>query len=608
MPLPTLPSIPPFPTCPSWLDRNVGIVLYYKDKTAFITGATVRFKKIGMIDVPAMFTGVLYHRCIIAGAAISVFAQKNGIDFGNGKGYEAEVGYASIFDRGAGDYIYKPFVSNTEFSCPIVIPVPTIYATNFSSTNPLAEPNITVPPMFSFIIPGVGPASVTEGNFEIQLNETKITDGSIPSTGKIDVNLPTISEILKRIPSLVGKTSATVKVIIKWYHCKFENSVTVSLPSVPTLPCTGNFTKPDIDSLLAGITILPSTLFVAVGLTGDKTSVPVDIFVGGTRVATQPTGFTGFDLIKIIKDYSSLIRTIPNFSTYYNITIKSTLPKTECNIPDLVIPIKPIVPAKICTPPEVPNIITGKCEIPSIPGCAKFITTADTPSHPSGITDLSGTFYLFINKIKEECLSDPSIVSTKIPKGEDVIVTLGSLGTMHIPLTSDGQFNEDISKYFNFKLLTGITGADMAVTPTPEAVKPAAVGGERIGDYCEIRPMITTFAMAFFDVYHDTLGKIYSGNTYDQAKYKAQQDSRCFPKAALPCVKIKIYYRGTGKNAVIGFTSTVRDGRYAEGEQAWGWGGYPKIERDDYFKTVAIPKTMSYFGITRKEICEEPTS
>ena len=305
-------------------------------------------------------------------------------------------------------------------------------------------------------------------------------------------------------------------------------------PILPTLPCTGKFTQPDVSSLLdkdywitTPSAFPPTFLFIPVKLTGDRTSVPIEIWVGGTRVASQPTGFTGFDLIKTIKDYSYPREA--NFNIPYTITIKSTA--TDCKIPDLVIPIKPLAEATICTLPQIRNIITGKCETPSIPGCDKLITTAETPSHPKEITDFNSTFYVYLRGIKEVCESDPTNPAfiSKLPKGTMGTIKLGSLSS-NFYLTDDGITDIDLSKLIDLPSLIGAVGAAVEVTPSPVAVTQpsAAVSGERIGSYCTLTPMKTTFAMAFFDVFHDTLGKIYSGNTYDQAKYKAQKDERCF--------------------------------------------------------------------------------
>lgn len=356
-------------------------------------------------------------------------------------------------------------------------------------------------------------------------------------------------------------------------------------PPAP-LPCTGNFTQPNMSSLLAGITTPPSSLFVPVGLTGGKTTVPVEIWVSGTRVATQPTGFTGFDLIKMIREYYSQMGRTPNFTVQHNITIKSTA--TDCNIPSITIPIPALSQAPV-----------------ALPGCPQLATTIDSVNHPAEITDFNSTFYVYLRGIKEICKSDPTNPAfiSKLPKGTKGTITLGNLST-DFYLTDDGISDIDLSKLINLPSLAGVTGG---ITPQPVAViQPTApsVAGERVGSYCTLKPFVMS-GQTFYDVIHDTIGKIYGGNTYDQAKYKAGKDERCFPKVALPCVTITIWHKGTGRNAVIGFRSTVRGSRYAEGSQSWGWGGNPAMSDADYMKNIAIPQTMSYLNIKREEICNK---
>jgi len=163
-------------------------------------------------------------------------------------------------------------------------------------------------------------------------------------------------------------------------------------------------------------------------------------------------------------------------------------------------------------------------------------------------------------------------------------------------------------------------------TPTPEPViepiilppSPNTPDAERVGNYCSLQSFMVS-NQKFYDVYHDTLGKIYSGNTYDQVKYKATGDYRCYPVPTTPpCVTITITHRNWGdpRNAAIGFYSSTLDGRYAQGDQAWGWGGYPQISDANYLETVAIPKTLAYLGgnfqniyrrsMVRSDICGQP--
>jgi len=359
--------------------------------------------------------------------------------------------------------------------------------------------------------------------------------------------------------------------------------VPLPLPTPAPLPCTGRFIAdvPNIPSLLSGITTPLTTLPIPVRLTGSTrsiTSIPVRILVDGREVDRRTTGFSGFDAVRTLQSAGA------DIGISHTITIESLA--TDCTIPPLTVNIPSLKPTGIVAPP----------------GCSQFVTMIDSVNHPAEITDFIAPFYVYLRGIKEVCKSDPTNPTfiSKLPKGTMGTITLGNLSS-NFYLTDDGIVDIDLAKLIN---LPSLAGAAVGVTPTPVVVVTSAptVPGERIGSYCTLTPMKTTFAMAFFDVYHDTLGKIYSGNTYDQAKYKAQQDSRCFPKVALPKVTISIWHKGSGRNAVIGFRSSVRDGRYAEGDQAWGWGGYPKISDVDYMKTVAIPRTMSYLNITRDEI------
>jgi len=70
------------------------------------------------------------------------------------------------------------------------------------------------------------------------------------------------------------------------------------------------------------------------------------------------------------------------------------------------------------------------------------------------------------------------------------------------------------------------------------------------------------------------------------------------------CVTITITHRNWGdpKNAVIGFYSSQLDGNYAEGDRAWGWGGYGTPTDEEYLQSEAIPKTLSYLGGKFKSI------
>lgn len=230
MSLPALPSIPDFITCSAWLHRNVGITLMYKDKTGYITGATVKFKSgYWSASQVANTNGILYYLCVPLNYSVEVTAQKAGVDFGNGIGKEAKVGNATIGTMGLGNYLFPSYISKTYFPCPSVTPI--IALSNFESSLPTAIPNVTVLPIIGYIT-DLGSFSITEGTYNIQLDNTSIQENSVPSSGKIDTNLPAI----KNIQSLKNKTSTTVKVTIYWYHCIFIATKTVYLPTVPTVP------------------------------------------------------------------------------------------------------------------------------------------------------------------------------------------------------------------------------------------------------------------------------------------------------------------------------------------------------------------------------------
>jgi len=81
----------------------------------------------------------------------------------------------------------------------------------------------------------------------------------------------------------------------------------------------------------------------------------------------------------------------------------------------------------------------------------------------------------------------------------------------------------------------------------------------------------------------------------------------------MSCVNVWISHSGSGNNAVIKFTSSSIDGRYAQGSQAWGWGGMGSPSDAEYLETKVIPNTLSYLGgkfkkvygreMTRYDIC-----
>ncbi len=367
MALPALPTIPSLPT-PSILKKNVGIVLYYKDKTGFITGATVTFEKWIKWLISSYYAtsiGILYYASIPTGMGVKIYAQKAGIDFGEGVGVKAIVGGDTGFDS-----VIHEFVANTPFPCPNI--TPTIGATLFDSPLPTAVPAVFVPPMSGYSS-GVGNVSITEGTFEISLDNIVINSGGVPSSGKIDKNLPPI----KDIPSLIGKTSATIKVVIKWYHCTFTGTKTVSLPPLPPI-CT----PPQVYNPITG--------------------------------------------------------------------------RCETPIP-------------VCTPPQVYNPVTGRCETPVPTICPDAKTTVESVNHDSVLPSTPSTpFFISINKIKLEC--PPAL--TKKMTGEIGTVTLGSLSAQFpipSPGQSDGEVYFDLSKLIDLSKIIG--GAPVIPTPPPKPTK-----------------------------------------------------------------------------------------------------------------------------------------
>jgi hypothetical protein len=517
MSLPALPSIPSFPVPCSFLYSNVGISLYYKDKTAFITGATVTFEKWPLSPTYATSTGVLYYACLLTGEGIDVYAQKSGVDFGAGVGAKALVGGASLIDRGFGDYRIPSFEARTPFPCPSITPI--ISASNFSSTLPTAIPNVTVLPMSGYI-PDIGSVSVTEGTYEIWLDDTMIISSNVPSSGKIDYNLPSISNI----PSLVGKTSTTVKVVVKWYHCTFTGTTTVSLPPIAP-PCVGAFlaSLPNINDILSKTSVIPTSIYVPVTVSGVSGNVPADILVDGKTVSSISPTIYGFDIINVFTTANV------NTNSSHRITIHST--RSGCSIPDLDLSIPPLIPAipicyppqiynpvtgrcetpiPTCYPPEVYNPVTGKCETPiptcyppqvynpvtgrcetpiptctlpqvynpvtgrcETPACADLRTTVESVDHPSTLPSTpSLPFYISINKIKAECPSN--IALTERISGEIGTVTLGSLSAQ-FPIPSIGQSSGEV--YFDLSKLVDMSqiigGTPVIPAPTQATTVPA---------------------------------------------------------------------------------------------------------------------------------------
>ena len=348
-------------------------------------------------------------------------------------------------------------------------------------------PKVSSDPI-SINVPGYKAISPANMPFTVYINNIEIGSG-IMTDAPINFTSPkNLAEIPELLASM-GK-SVTVKVEIGFSTCKWTGTKIITLPAapcfglinIPTFDFTSVLSKPTPPTAIpvpfnispdAG-SVLPPNIPLSIHL-DSLTSTPVTLISG-------KEGSNNIDVLKIIKLLSTTALNDP-----HDLYIKSGL--ATCTIEPGSIHIPALIPVKVCTPPQTLNIITGECETLSIPGCPKLITTAETPSHPSGILDLNGTFYLFINKIQEVCESSPSDPSfiTKIPKGTDVLVTLGSLGTVHIPLTNEGQFNENLADFFNFNLLAGapiLTGTPIVptkllagATPTVTLTKPTVPAG-----------------------------------------------------------------------------------------------------------------------------------
>lgn len=192
------------------------------------------------------------------------------------------------------------------------------------------------------------------------------------------------------------------------------------------LPCLGTIVPPDI-SKLSNLLTPPTSFTIPITITGTSKIIPVQIYIDDNLILTQNSG-TSFDLISKLKSINLLDDKTHTLEFY--------------------------VPLEICKIPPV--ILTIPSLIPKIPECLKFITTADTPSHPTEITDPFSTFYLYIHNLKQACQSDSNIASIPLPKGTPVNIKLGNLPAIEIPLTSDGVLDEDLSKLFDLKKLIPI--------------------------------------------------------------------------------------------------------------------------------------------------------
>ena len=62
------------------------------------------------------------------------------------------------------------------------------------------------------------------------------------------------------------------------------------------------------------------------------------------------------------------------------------------------------------------------------------------------------------------------------------------------------------------------------------------------------------------------------------------------------CITVTVYHSGSGGSAIIGYKSSSLDGQFAEGNQAFGWGGMGTPTDAEYLSTVAIPGTIQYLG------------
>ena len=267
----------------------------------------------------------------------------------------------------------------------------------------------------------------------------------------------------------------------------------------------------------------------------------------------------------------------------------------------------PVIPR--CTPPQIYNPITKQCETPSIPGCSQLATTVESLNHPAEITDFLAPFYVYLRGIKEVCKSDPTNPAfiSKLPKGTMGTITLGNLSS-NFSLTDNGIIDIDLSKLINLPSLAGVTGG---IAPPVTIVQPSlpSVAGERVGSYCTLAPY-QAFGQTWYNVVHDTVGKIASGDTYSIAKHKAESDLRCFPKpVTVACITITgEQYSVRGKNVYYRFKATPLAGMYAEGS----WRDDTATLAQNYEKAIGL--TLAFYNrgyfqkvydreMTRKDIC-----
>ena len=242
---------------------------------------------------------------------------------------------------------------------------------------------------------------------------------------------------------------------------------TITPPTLPpiTVQCIGTIelTKPDFTR-----TSIP----VSVKVTGDRTSVPMRILVDNREISRQSTPYYSFNVINVL----STARVDTN--SYHTITVESTA--TDCSISPATLsvpPLKPIEPTLPFQPiePTLPQPI-------EIKSCTQIMTTVDSLNHPSGITDLSATFYIYMRGIKEVCKSDPNNPEfiKKIPKGTTGNITLGNK-SINFFLTDDGIADIDLSKMINLSSISGLESLSgiceqiPITTPTPPTPLPEPV-------------------------------------------------------------------------------------------------------------------------------------
>lgn len=219
----------------------------------------------------------------------------------------------------------------------------------------------------------------------------------------------------------------------------------VTLPPI-SIPCVGTITAdtPNFQSILSGITTIPSNISVPIRVTGSRTSIPMKITVDGREVERRDSGFTSLNIINVLNAVGA------DFGASHTIRIESLA--TDCSIP----------PATITVPPLRPTGLPSEM-------CSQVATTVDSVNHPSEITDLMGTFYVYLRGIKEVCKTDPTNPAfiKKLPSGTMGKITLGNLSTDFF-LTGEGITDIDLSKLIDLKSLSGAPSVPSFGVPTPQ--------------------------------------------------------------------------------------------------------------------------------------------